>query len=196
VTRAEIQSSSGRVSPGWRRWVRARDAAYARPLAPDSVRFRKRRSNADIFNFTAVDVYSVRRGTRKVCSRFCLAMQLQLDAGSTDWDTLVNNVDACTEVKPDEVTRGFTCFVCARRIFEGGWADPNSFRVDFWDKNQQVPAQVRKPRSRPEKKPVVALADTPSPARKYFGASVTAAEYTFLLESLEVFRHAAKEIVK
>lgn len=150
------------LARGWRRWVRARDAAYDKPHTAHAMLYFRRRALAASHSYLAV---SLRRVTRWgdvtdyfLCSDYCAALQSQLYSGTLGSTRLLNDFKP---IPSSTLSRTIACHVCRRKVKKTGETD-DSLRINFYDPAQvitDVPRrttwqerQARGPAKRPQPK--------------------------------------------
>jgi hypothetical protein len=143
------------VSRGWRRWVRARDYAFAfesnRATNQHVKMYFDRIDLADNFHFDEVKLYAHGRTTYNyktreygkaidfyTCSDFCEVLQKQIGFAHTDSvDTALRLLENNDTVSPSTLTRKVTCHVCRRVVKKDGTVDETN-RIRFRDPSQKM----------------------------------------------------------
>jgi hypothetical protein len=147
-----IQSELGRVSRGWRRWVRARDAAFAKPHTVHGRLYFARLRLVENLDWDTVVLYRATRygsGYTKdatdywTCSEVCFGLQTTLNAnlGFGDETVLRRTIErrwtVAQKLSHEFLNRSITCHVCRRKVNKDGTVD-NTYRIDFRDPNQEI----------------------------------------------------------
>lgn len=163
------------VAPGWRRVVRARDAAYARPKTHGKQYF-ERLELAEWFNSKDINPRaSLNHWSQKVefyvCSDFCAVFQYQVGHSPTQtYDDAQRSLEGgrnryvAFPLAPNR-TRKFTCFVCRRIVFKDNTFD-DTYRINFRDPNQPL---IVPPKAAPKAKPETSVQPWHGVKREDFG---------------------------
>lgn len=171
----------GNVSPGWRRWLRARDAAEERPNTEHAKLYMNRLALANLFT----DYLQPRRHGKYwdrtqtdywTCSDFCEALDFQRGRSGP-----FNNNNIWNHLSKFELTwdtRKHSCFVCNRKwnttSNETGIDDTN--RVDFYAPHVYPPVLTETKKEAPVKETFVSAGritegrveiDKPAPTVRY-----------------------------
>lgn len=175
-----LKSEYGYVGPGWRRWVRARDAAYAGNTRSAKLFFERRSVASGFGSLEHVYVRSWKtyQHTVYTCSEFCYLMHAQLC--NIDIGEALHDMDSN---RSEPLARKITCFVCRREVRKDGSVDETK-RIDFWDPEQELIPPARrevKPPTQPH------YIRTPPADMRFV--------YSFMLtykESVEVYKFLAE----
>lgn len=215
TTNPALKSSRGNVGRGWRRWVRARDAAYARPNTEGGRLFFSRLERAEKYDATTVNIREFLKWDEsavdyRTCSDFCFTMQAALDFAGQDIGGLVARPEIRhgwrSRVAARKTTvipaRGFTCFVCRRKVTRAGTDEAH--RIEFRNPKQElrdVPkrreitaaeVQEREAKFLAKMQAVsAARAQQAAKARSFSVGGLTSTEYRFLIAVLNAHRFAS-----